>query len=189
MKKLFLGLLASVSVTVFAVACGSNNNNNPQPLPAGPQACINQPGTVWNGAQCVYNANCAGQPGTIWNGNACMPNNFGGQFGQQGQFGQPGFNSSCTAGMIYTFQGCLPQGTCPIGQAQSMQGCVQAMNTNGGWGNAGWGNAGWGNAGWGNAGWGGGAGWPTTYPTMGNGYYPTYYSAPRAGVYLYGRMY
>lgn len=158
MKKLFLGLLAGVSVALFAVACGSNNNNNPQPVAVG--NCANQPNTVWNGSTCVYNANCMNQPGTIWNGQTCVPNQYAGQQygGYPNQYGG-GYNSSCTGGT-----------------------CINAMNTNGGWG-AGYPQGGYG-------------GYPTSYPTMGypqgayggyqNYYYPTYYTAPRAGVYFYG---
>lgn len=73
--------------------------------------------------------------------------------------------------MIYTYQGCLPQGYCPIGSAQSQMGCVQAMNINGGYG----GMPGYGGAYGGAGGYGGGYG----------GGYPSYYSA-RPGFYIYG---
>jgi len=181
MKKLFLGLLACVSVAVFAIACGGNNNNNPQPV-VGAGYCANQPNTVWNGTTCVYNANCVNQPGTVWNGTTCAVNPYGNQYGYPNQYGnQYGYNSSCTGGMVYTYQGCLPQGSCPIGQALYGTQCVPAMSTNGGWGTTGYPQ-----------------GYPTAYPQIGypqvgygypNYYYPTYYSAPRAGLYFYGRVY
>lgn len=100
-----------------------------------------------------------------WNGSTCVYNGGG---------GYGGYNSSCGGGMVYTYQGCLPQGMCPIGSAQAPTGgCIPAMNMNGGYPQSGYGSGY------------GGYGYGTGY-----GAYPNYYNAMpvNSGFYVYGHL-
>lgn len=159
MKNEVLGFCAIICLSLIAVACGSNSSGSSDNTAAAPSCPVGQ---YWLAQYntCVNNTPGQCSPGYANGSTQCV--------------GTTAVGSQCGAGLVYTYQGCLAQGFCPIGQAQYGQTCIQAMAINGV-------NTGvYPNGAYPTGAYPPGYGYPQAYPTgyMNNGYpvgYPGYY--------------